>query len=278
MGTSTPSAGTSGTGTPLIPSWLNDSDPDEQPPPVKPPFEDEPPLPPPGEPDRFKAPRTAFSRFARSGGSDRASLGRAMAGYVSRTAGGPRNAASRMGASRAAGTRLLGFLGDVATRGVTEALRSLNLSRLAGKPLMEIFNGLADYVCPEGGDDDKSIARSAFVETLTDMTDAGVTDLDNLTGGEVATIFELFVTHSIELRLFNDVGTRAISLPADIEAVNAIQAQVHDFIANGVADAVAAMGGILPDLASDQLPGFVDKVYENAFRFLVAMGEAEAGE
>jgi hypothetical protein len=183
-----------------------------------------------------------------------------------------------MGASRTAGTRLLGFLGDVADRGVAEALRSLNLDRLVGQPLTEIFKGLADYICPEGGDDDKSVARNAFVETLTDITDAGIADLDNLTDGQVRVIFELFVAHSIEQRLLNDVGIRAIVLPADVEAINAIQAQVHDFIANGVADAVTAIGGILPDLAGDQLPKFVDKVYEDAFRLLVTMGEAEAGE
>lgn len=272
MGTSTPSAGPSGSRTPLIPSWLDDTDSDEQP------GDDATPPPPEGKPDRFKAPRSSFSRFARSGGRDRASLGRSVAGYVSRTAGGPRNAARRMGASRTAGTRLLGFLGDTRARGVDQALRSLNLSRLAGQTLAEIFKGLADYVCPEGGDDDKSIARDAFFDTLTDITEAGITDLANLADGEVRTIFELFVTHTIERRLFNDVGTRAISLPADVQAVNDIQAQVHDFIASGVADAVTALDGVLPDLAGERLPGFVDDVYENAFRLLVAMGEAEADQ
>jgi len=270
MGTSTPSAGPTGSRTPLIPSWLDDTDPGEHA------DGDSAPPPPEGEPDRFKASRSSFSRFARSGGRDRASLGRSVAGYVSRTAGGPRNAARRMGASRTAGTRLLGFLGDAAARGVDQALRSLNLSQLADRPLTEIFKGLADYVCPEGGDDDKSIARDAFFDTLTDITEAGITDLADLTAGEVRTIFELFVTHTIERRLFNDVGTRAISLPADVEAINDIQAQVHDFIAGGVADAVTAIGGILPDLAGERLPGFVDDVYESAFRLLAAMGEAEA--
>ena len=271
MGTSTPSAGPTGSRTPLIPSWLDDTDSDEQP-------GDDAPPPPEGEPDRFKAPRSSFSRFARSGGRDRASLGRSVAGYVSRTAGGPRNAARRMGVSRTASTRLLGFLGDAVARGVDQALRSLNLSRLAGQTLTEIFKGLADYVCPEGGDDDKSIARDAFFDTLTDITEAGITDLASLTDGEVRTIFELFVTHTIERRLFNDVGTRAISLPADVEAVNDIQTQVHDFIASGVADAVTALGWALPDLAGEQLPGFVDDVYGNAFRLLAAMGEAEADQ
>src|SRR6185312_11774343 len=54
-------------------------------------------------PNRFTSPRTNFSRFARSGGRDRASLGRALAGYVSAAAGGSRQATRRMGASRGAG-------------------------------------------------------------------------------------------------------------------------------------------------------------------------------
>lgn len=112
MGTSTAYGGPGG-GTPLVPSWLGGEDagtspaapagPDGSPPAdgVAPPAPaNRPPIPTTADPQRFSGARNSFSRFAGSGGSDRASLGRAVSRYVSTSAGGARQAAQRMGASR----------------------------------------------------------------------------------------------------------------------------------------------------------------------------------
>lgn len=167
MGTSTAYGGPGG-GTPLVPSWLGGADggeapaapagtgagPDGQPPadggapPVPP---NRLPIPRTADPQRFSGARNCFTRFAGSGGTDRANLGRAVSRYVSTSAGGARQAAQRMGASRSAGARLLGFLVDAQARGVREALRALDLESLAGRPITEIFVGLADYICPGTG-------------------------------------------------------------------------------------------------------------------------------
>src|SRR6476646_9679159 len=99
MGTSSAYGGPGG-GTPLVPSWLDGADggdapaapagtgagPDGQPPadgtapPVPPNL---PPIPSTGDSQRFSGARNNFTRFAASGGSDRASLGRAVSRYVS---------------------------------------------------------------------------------------------------------------------------------------------------------------------------------------------------
>src|ERR1700731_2684196 len=114
MGTSNANEGQGGR-TPLVPSWLPDGPPLPLPPPPNQGPQPEPapmppvnapettstpigrpavsstvPIPPTlpatpefGDADRFRTPRTNFTRFARSGGSDRGSLGRALSGYVS---------------------------------------------------------------------------------------------------------------------------------------------------------------------------------------------------
>jgi len=276
MGTSSANKGTSGSGTPLVPSWLEepgdwtDQEPEGSDTPT-----DSPPIPEPGEPDRYTAPRSAFSKFARSGGTDRANLGRAVAGYVSRSSGGAAGAAQRMGSSRRTAARIVSFLGDAARRGINEALKALNLPGLAGRPIEEVFTGLADYFCLEGGGLDVDIARDAFMQTVGDVAEQGVTDLNNLNFDQIQAVLEIFMTHAIELRLYNEIGTKAIVLPADTAAINNVQAQLHDFIANGVADALSEMGGSLPTLAQDQVPAFLDSVFENAFIVLAAMGEAQ---
>lgn len=113
MGTSTAYGGPGG-GTPLVPSWLGGADggeapaapagtgagPDGQPPadggapPVPP---NRLPIPRTADPQRFSGARNCFTRFAGSGGTDRANLGRAVSRYVSTSAGGARQAAQRMG-------------------------------------------------------------------------------------------------------------------------------------------------------------------------------------
>ncbi len=292
MGTSTAYGGPGG-GTPLVPSWLGSDDDagGPAPPPIPPtgaPADDpaspvplppvRPAIPTSADSSRFTAPRSNFTRFAHSGGSDRASLGRAVSGYVSKSSGGARQAAQRMGASRGSGARLLGFLADVQVRGATEALRSLDLEGLAGRPIDEVFMGLADYICPNVGTVDEGIAREAFIETIVDLSTLGVTDLDALSPDQMQTVFELYATHAIEARLCNDIGTKLVTAPADPQVALRVQSQLRDFIRNGVSDALTAARAETPNLTQDRVHAFVDTVYERAFGILQALGDAEADQ
>ncbi len=294
MGTSTAFGGPSG-GTPLVPSWLGDADgggapasptpnmpgPDGQPapdgntPPVPP---NRPPIPRTADPQRFAGARNSFTRFAGSGGSDRASLGRAVSKYVSTSAGGSRQAAQRMGASRNSGARLLGFLADAQARGMREALRALDLESLAGRPITEIFVGLADYICPGAGTVDEGIAREAYIETVVELASEGLTDLTTFTPDQMQTVFELYATHAIEARICNDIGTKAVTMPMDAQAAHRVEQQLRDFIRGGVADALTRARAETPNLTPELIQGFVDRVYESAFAILQTLGDAEANQ
>ncbi|KAB7738449.1 hypothetical protein F2P47_17090 [Parvibaculum sedimenti] len=291
MGTSSAYGGAGG-GTPLIPSWLQDdggagsagdgdgtppSSPDGTPPAV-PPAPAPRPTAPAGASDRFTSARTNFTRFVSSGGSDRKSLGRAVSQYVSKSAGGSRQAAQRMGSSRGTGAGLVRFLNDASANGVREALRTLNLESLAGRPIEEVFAGLADYICPEGGSIDEGIARDAFVETIADLAGAGITDIDALTSGQIQTVFELYATHAIEVRICNDVGMKVVTLPADPRVAESIEAQLRDFIQRAVSDAINAAGVNIQSLTPDAVMGFVTNVYQSAFDVLQTMGDGEAAK
>jgi len=226
--------------------------------------------------NRFTGARSNFTRFARSGGNDRRSMGRAVSGYVSKASGGSGQAAQRMGASRAAGGRLLEFLSNVQTIGVTEALRVLNLDSLAGRPIEEIFLGLMDFVCPEAVTIDDGIAREAYIETIIELTTLGTTDFNSFNADQLQTVFEMYVTHAIEARICNDIGTKAIVMPADATSALKAQVQLRDFIRGAVNDAVTRERAISPILATTKIQGFVDSVYKSAFSILQTLGEAEA--
>lgn len=182
-----------------------------------------------------------------------------------------------MGSSRGTASGLVSFLGNASANGVREALRSLNLESLAGRPVEEVFAGLADYICPDGGSVDEGIARDAFIETIADLADAGITDIDGLTSEQIQTVFELYASHAIEARICNDIGTRVVTMPSDTRTVERIEAQLSEFIQRGVSDAVNASGVDIGALSQDQVSGFVDSVYEAAFEMLEALGESEAG-
>lgn len=283
MGTSSAFDGQGG-GTPLIPSWLGDegappaapAGPPIQPQPGQPAPPAGPPVSPTPDPKRFSPARNNFSRFAGSDGNDRKALGRAVSHYIRASSGGAHTAAVRMGSARGAGSRLLGFLSDAATRGATEALRALDVGALAGRPIEEVFLGLADYVCPDGGTIDEGIAREAFIETITDLAGAGITDLDVLTPDQMQTVFELFATHAIEARLCNDIGTKTVILPSDSRQAARVQTQLNDFIRRGVADALTEARAMATALAPDRVLEFVGSVYEQAFGILQIMGDVEA--
>lgn len=280
MGTSTAYGGPNGR-TPLVPSWLGSGDgvapppPDPSNPDPATPPPDRPALPPIADPRRFTEARTNFTRYAKSGGSDRAGLGRAMSRYVSDASGGARQAAQRMGASRGAGARLLNFLTNVQEKGFQEALRNLDLESLAGKPINEVFLGLVDHICPGAGTVDEGIAREAFLETIIELTEIGVTDLDGLTPEQMQTVFEIYATHAIEARICNDIGTKIITMPANAQAALHVQEQLREFIRGAVSDALTIARADAPTLRTGIIQSFVDSVYETAFEILQSMGDAE---
>lgn len=279
MGTSTAYGGPGG-GTPLVPSWLGGADGGDAPaaPAGTGAGPDGLPIPRTADPQRFSGARNCFTRFAGSGGTDRANLGRAVSRYVSTSAGGARQAAQRMGASRSAGARLLGFLVDAQARGVREALRALDLESLAGRPITEIFVGLADYICPGAGTVDEGVAREAYIETVVELASEGLTDLTTFTPDQMQTVFELYATHAIEARICNDIGTKAVTMPVDAQAAHRVEQQLRDFIRGGVSDALTRARAESPNLTPERIQTFVDTVYESAFAILQALGDAEANQ
>ena len=304
MGTSSSFRGP-GTSTPLVPSWLNGDEAsgaaapvplgtppagvapggDAIPPagavlgggahsvPVAPVL---PPIPQRGDPGRFRPARGNFSRFASSGGHSRSNLARAISHYVGTSSGGATNAARRMGASRVSAGRLYGFLSEVVTRGAAHALRTLHLEGLAGQPIEAVLIALSDYICPDGGSVDEGIARDAFVETIVDLADAGVKDLNQMNAEQLQMVFELYITNTIEDRICNDIGSKGILLPSDAREAWHVQRQLHDFILRAAADALERERTAGDKSTSDRISVFVESIYEQAFAILQSIGQTEA--
>lgn len=286
MGTSKPFGG-AGNRTPLVPSWLTPSDGGtaggavatdvvgdvdsgtngvvDQRPAVE--------VRPAGS--EFTQARTNFSRFVRSGGSDRRALGRAMRAYVGRATGGSRNAAARMGSSISTAGSFYNVLSDIRTQGLEQVLRGVSREELAGRPAPEILAALSDLICGPGGSVDEGIARDAFFETVIEFAELGITDLNALTVDQVDELMARFMCNSVEMRLIADIGTRLVSLPSSEGQVDSIRDQLRDFIREAVAVKLQAEVKRLGRYAKDSVSTAIRSIYESAWSILESWETSE---
>ena len=107
----------------------------------------------------------------------------------------------------------------------------------------------------------------------------GLTDLTTFTPDQMQTVFELYATHAIEARICNDIGTKAVTMPARCAGCapcRAAVARLHPWRSERRAD--AGPSAETPNLTPERIQGFVDTVYESAFAILQALGDAEADQ
>jgi hypothetical protein len=288
MGTSTPFGGPKGTN-PLIPTWLGDGDGGA--PPAPPPPSDatgpssEPPsggLAPadsvgevPPSDNRFRAGRTSFNKYIRSGGGDRRSFGKAIGSYVSRAGGGSKTAARRMASERATASRLGALLYDAGQSGIREVLRSLNLDALASKSITEIYASLVDVVCEPGGDLDDAFARDAYLEAVAEILEMGLDDLERPSPETIALVLERFIANSIRTRILNAIANKLIILPSNVTTVQSIDNEFREFVRGAVSDALNEIGRVVN---SAQMKGIIDSLYERSLSILQVCAEAAAEE
>lgn len=222
---------------------------------------------------RFLIARRNFTSFIKSGGTDHKSMARAISSYVSKTAGSAKKAASRMVPEKKAGARLANILIQARDKGIREAVKSLNLHMLANRSIFEIYAALVDVICGPGGDLDSSIARSAYEETIVEVLDMEITDLEQPSLDTLTIIMNHFVTNTIFNRIINDIGMKIILLPESIKIVQDIEAQMKDFIRGAVSDALFSIGKVF---VAENLKSKIDSLYEQSFSVLHALAQQEA--
>jgi hypothetical protein len=273
--------------TPLVPSWLDDgsgaapADGDGTPPPDSnqpaTPGEPQPlpPLPPAPPPARFTAARRNFSTFAGSGGSDNRALRRAVRDYVRSGTRGSGNATRRMGASRATAGELLGILRGFQRDGINPTLTRLNLGDLVGRPLEDVFIGLTDFICKDGGSIDEGIAREAWLETVAELDGLVVADAATLSPDQTRDIFLAFIAHSVVGRLLQDIGAKGFNFATDLAGIEAFDGQLKSYIRRSVRDSFSSDITAPATLSNRQIRTIVDRTYQEGWDLLVAQGDAE---
>ena len=146
---------------------------------------------------------------------------------------------------------------------------------LVGRPAVDLFLGLTDVICPDGGSIDEGMARDAWLETVASLDDLGIDDAAVLTASQMQEIFLAFVAHTIEARLFQDIGVNGLKIAADLVAIEVFEAELRSYIRRSVRDSFSGDLGGLATLSDLQIMTIVDSTYEEAWDLLVTWGDTE---
>ena len=179
-----------------------------------------------------------------------------------------------MGASRATARGVLGVLRDFQRDGVAQTLRRLSLTDLAGRPLEDVFIGLTDVVCGDGGSIDEGIAREAWLETVAELEELDVTDPGALSADQVRDIFVAFITHSVVGRLLQDIGANGFKFATDLAGIAAFDSQLRSYIRRAVRDSFSGDLATPSALTDKQIGTIVEQTYKDAWDLLAAQGDA----
>ena len=264
MGTSTSNRGQSGN-TPLVPSWLDDNDEEQQP------TQPQPTQPQLADPKRFSLPRSNFTRYIGGGGSGK--LSRAASNYVRHSLGGAQNATTRLGSARASTTRLFSVFSSFANSGVAETSRVYKLGDIIGKRASDVLLEIMDFVCPDGGSTDEGIARNSYIEALSSLPDWENKPIESLTPLEFLAFAEIYMANVIEGRLVNDIGNKLFALPKDVAQVESLQGQLKEYIKGAVSDAVSKLNIDIRSIDTSQTKAIVDSIYRTAYDILSGLEE-----
>jgi hypothetical protein len=226
-------------------------------------------MPMPEQGDRFRRPRTNFTQFASSGGRDTRALQRAVGGYVRSGTRGSRNAVKLMGSARGAAGNVLGIFREVERDGVETALRHLNLQRLIGGTPQDMFIGLTDVICHDGGSIDEATARAAWLETAAEIDKIGVLDLSALTAGQIREIFLTFVAHAIETHLYQQIGINGFAAAQSLADIERTDAQFRSYIERAVRDSFTSDFADLSTMSDGEIGAVVDRTFQEAWELLM---------
>jgi hypothetical protein len=230
-----------------------------------------PPLPAPGPASSFRSSRTSFNSFASS--HDGRTLRNSLSSYVSKGTGGGRTATRRMGASIPSVGRAIDFVQGVARDGIDKALANLGLENLIGQPAEQALAILTDVFCPAGGPIDQAIAREAWDEAVLELTDLEIDDIKDITPEQWQGLVVDFISRTIETKVINDVGSKGISLPEDVQAINQLQSDLHEIIHGAVTDAIGDRLDVGQTIDQKEIQGIVVDIYDRSFTYLEGLEE-----
>lgn len=219
----------------------------------------------------WRSARSAFRKAVES--SSRDNWRAAARSYVS-ARGGSKTAAASSAAGRRATATFASFLGNVATRGLNETLRTIGLERLIGGDALTVVAAVANAICPLGGSVDAAVARQSTTEVLAWLydkyasTEDGLARLEKLGQPELAEAVGESVTRYIFNRWLEELGKKIEDRSVSPEYAVRIERDVLDFVRESVKLDFAGQALLTIDWQSTSAAQLIESIYGDAYRML----------
>jgi hypothetical protein len=222
-------------------------------------------------PKYWESARRALGKAIKTGG--RGNWKAASSRYVA-ARGGSRSAAASSAAGRRATTSVASFLGNVATRGLNEALRAIGLERLIGSDALTVVTAVANAICPPGGSADDAVARQATTEVLAWLYDKygqsedALSRLEKLGQPELAEVIGESITRYIFNRWLEELGKKIEDSDISADQAVRIERDVLDFVRESVKLDFAGQQLTSIDWQSTMAAQLIETIYADAYRML----------
>ena len=170
-----------------------------------------------------------------TGGSARTRARNVARKYV-RIRGGAWKAAQGSVAGRSAGSRIGGFLADVARHGVDQALRNLRLDEYIGRPADDLLIGLAERLLPSPDSADEAAARKAGLDAFDELLqqygalEEGIKALDALDADGIQHVLEHFIARYITADLLLRLSQRVENGSSTVERCDEILSEIRSVV------------------------------------------------
>ncbi len=190
--------------------------------------------------------------YARSGGSDKASLRKALREYVKTAGGGKRVLAHRMYTSVQAVDRLSNVLSNFVQNGVQPTLTALNLASYTGGTALDVLSALMDAVVPASGQLDDALARQAYALMVERIDATQGINLDGLSQADVHEILAVFIEETVTCRVINDIGATLTTEQHDPAVCADMIEDLYQIVSGAVhSDILSGLSGTNPQLPLD---------------------------
>jgi hypothetical protein len=215
---------------------------------------------------------TAMGKFASPGGSRR-ELKSAGRKYV-RARGGSTRAARASTAGRAATSGIVGFLSDVATRGVEDTLRGFGLQSVLGQPVEEVLAAIVNALAPVGVDFEDIAARRTVDEVLVsvferfDVLNGGIERLNAMDAAGVQEAFQLSVAEFIFQRWMLELGRRIEDRAMTAREAGKLEREVKAYVIEAAKLDLRGRDPVKTNWKTRESQKIIEDIYREAYNFL----------
>ena len=92
---------------------------------------------------------------------------------------------------------------------------------------------------------------------------------------QVTELFLSFISHSIEARLYQEIGENGFKFSDDLDDIEAFDREFKNYIERSVRDSFSGDMSQLSDMSDDDIRNVVDTTYLEAWELLEQLGDRE---